>query len=237
MKTIDIIIPIYYNNLNEIEPSIKKQTEFYRNYLKNYEWKIIVGINGLNKNGIVEKAKELSEKYENVEYDYTEEVGRGASLNRLFVKGKSDFVCYMDVDLSTNLEALPIMLKELELGNELVVGSKYIKNASFKRIPIRYVLSKIYNGIFTRFILNADFSDSQCGFKGMRVETAKKVIPLIRDKGWFWDTELLYLTQRAGYRFKEIPVNWVEKGNSGVNLFGIVLDFSKKIISLKYRNL
>lgn len=236
MKKVDIVIPIYYNNIDEIEASVKEQIQFYEINLKDYKWKIVIGLNGPDKNNIVEKVKSICKNYNNVIYDYTEESGRGASLNRTFVNSRADFVCYMDVDLATRLDAVPRMLKELE-NYDVVVGSKYILGASHYRTPIRFLLSKTYNSIITKLVLNAKFTDAQCGFKGMNAKTAKEIMPLVQDKGWFLDTEILYIVQKKGYKFKEIPVNWKENDKSGVKLSKIVVDFIIKTIMLRYRNL
>ena len=117
MKKVEIVIPIYYGNANEIESSIKTQIEFYNKNLNNYNWKIIIGING-PKEDILEKVEHLSKKYKNVTYNYIKKQGRGETLSKTFVNSKADFICYMDVDLSTDLEALPRMLKGLEEGYE-----------------------------------------------------------------------------------------------------------------------
>jgi hypothetical protein len=128
------------------------------------------------------------------------------------------------------------MLKELE-EYEVVAGSKYIEGAFNKRDFMRYFLSKVFNDFFSKIILKAKFTDAQCGFKGMRREVVSKIMPLIQDKGWFWDTEMLYLVQRKNLSFKEVPVNWIEKGDSGVKIFKTVKDFIIKTIALRYRNL
>lgn len=235
MYKVDIVIPVYYNNVDEIESCVKEQVRFYKDHLNSYEWKIIIGINGLNKKKIIEKTKEICNKYKLVDYDHTDEAGRGVSLNRLFTNSDADFVIYMDVDLATELEAIPKMLKELE-NYDVVVGSKYIDGASHHRTPIRFLLSKTYNSMITKLLLNANFTDAQCGFKGMNVKAAKKILPLVEDRGWFWDTEMLYIIQKKGFSFKEIPVNWTERGNSGVKLLGTVKDFIIKTIRLRYRN-
>jgi hypothetical protein len=62
--------------------------------------------------------------------------------------------------------------------------------------------------------LAARFSDAQCGFKAIRKDVADVLLPLIQDTGWFFDTELLVLAQRAGLRIHEVPVDWVDDPNS-----------------------
>lgn len=234
--TVDIIIPVYYGNLDEIEPSLKKQIPFYNKHLNDYKWNIVIGING-PKGKILDLAKRLSKKYKNVKYYYTPAPGRGATLKDAWVNTKADFVSYMDVDLSTNLDCFPVLLKELTNGYDVVVGSKYIKDSEIKRIPLRYLISKVYNTLFTKLILNAKFTDAQCGFKSMRRKAAEELMPKIKDNGWFWDTEMLYLAQKYGYKIKEIPVKWVEDPNSGVKMTKTVILFLKNMINLRFRKL
>ncbi|MBI2667160.1 glycosyltransferase [Candidatus Woesearchaeota archaeon] len=234
--TVDIIIPVYYGNLDEIEPSVKKQILFYNKYLNDYKWSIVIGING-PKDRIFDLAKRLSKKYKNVKYHYTSTPGRGATLKDAWVNTKADFVSYMDVDLSTNLDCFPALLKELNNGYDVVVGSKYISGSEIKRIPLRYIISKVYNTLFTKLILNAKFTDAQCGFKSMRRKAAEELMPKIKDNGWFWDTEMLYLAQKYNYKIKEIPVRWIEDPNSGVRMAKTVVLFLKNMINLRLRKL
>ncbi len=233
---VDIIIPVYYGNLHEIEPSIRKQISFYNKFLKDYKWNIVIGVNG-PKGKILDLAKRLSKKYSNVRYHYTPILGRGATLKDTFVNTKADIVSYMDVDLSTNLNCFPDLIKELNNGYVVVVGSKYIKGSKIKRIPLRYIISKVYNIIFTKIILGAKFTDAQCGFKSMTRKAAVKLMPKIKDNGWFWDTEMLYMAQKYGYKIKEIPVNWIEDPNTGVKMTKTIFLFLKDLISLRLRKL
>ena len=235
MKSVDVLIPVYYGNKEEIENSCKEQIDFYRQNLSVYGWRIVIALNGRDKNGILDEVKGIADRYENVVYDYIETPGRGASLSKLFVSNPADYVCYMDVDLSTDLEALPRLLEELDRGNDLVVGSKYIDGAYNQRDFLRLFISKIFNKGFARIILNAKFSDAQCGFKGMRRDAAKRIVPLVEDSEWFWDTELLYIAQRKKIKFKEIPVRWIERGNSGVKIMKTIKNFLVKMIKLRFR--
>lgn len=233
--SIDIIIPVYYRNFDELESSIIKQLNYFRKNFKNHKWKIVVGING-PKGEIYSLAKNLSKKYKEVDFSYTSTPGRGATLKDTWYNSKADIVSYMDVDLSTNLDCFKSLVKEIANGYDVVVGSKYIKGSRYKRTLFRLVVSKIYNVFFAKIILNAKFTDAQCGFKAMKQSSARKLIPLIKDDSWFFDTELLYLAQKLGYKIKEIPVDWLEYPNSGVNMGKTIVTFLRKSIELRLRH-
>jgi hypothetical protein len=86
----------------------------------------------------------------------------------------------------------------------------------------REVISRCYN-LLLRATLFARFSDAQCGFKAIRKDVADRLLPLVADTGWFFDTELLVLAQRAGLRIHEVPVDWVDDPDSRVDLTATAL--------------
>jgi hypothetical protein len=67
-------------------------------------------------------------------------------------------------------------------------------------------------------VLGVRFSDAQCGFKAVRRDAAQQLLPLVEDTGWFFDTELLVLAERAGLRIHEVPVDWVDDPDSRVDI-------------------
>ena len=81
----------------------------------------------------------------------------------------------------------------------------------------RELISRCYNRLL-RLALRAHFSDAQCGFKAIRAGAAAELLPLVEDEDWFFDTELLVLAQRRGLRIHEVPVDWVEDGDSRVEI-------------------
>src|SRR5438045_2387097 len=66
--------------------------------------------------------------------------------------------------------------------------------------------------------------DAQCGFKALRAEVAHKLLPQVRDDGWFFDTELLLLAERNGLRIHQVPVDWVDDADSRVHVARTALD-------------
>ena len=231
-KKVDIVIPVY-NNSCILEDSIKRQVIFFRKNLSNLAWRIVIADNA-SKDNTLELAKKLSRKYKEVAYFHIPEQGRGGALRYAWINTKADFVSYMDVDLATKLDAFPKMMDALMQGYDVSVGSKYIKGAEYHRDLTRLILSKGFNlacGIF----LGTHFTDAQLGFKSLTRNAAAKVLPKIKDNFWFFDTELLYYSEKMGMRMKEVPVEWKEGKKSGVKLFKTTTSFMKCLFNLKFR--
>jgi hypothetical protein len=124
----------------------------------------------------------------------------------------------MDVDPSTDLVAmLPLIAPVLSGHSDLAIGTRLHRNAKVVRGRKREFISRSYNGLL-RLALRAQFSDAQCGFKAIRGDVARELVPRVRDQEWFFDTELLVLAQRAGLRIHEVPVDWVEDADSRVDV-------------------
>jgi putative flippase GtrA len=84
-------------------------------------------------------------------------------------------------------------------------------------------------------VLRARFSDAQCGFKAIRADAARRLLPQIVDQGWFFDTELLVMAQRHGLRIHEVAVDWVEDADSRVDLTRTALDDLRGVARLAIR--
>jgi putative flippase GtrA len=124
----------------------------------------------------------------------------------------------MDVDLSTGLEALlPLVAPLISGHSDVAIGTRLSRGARVVRGPRRELISRGYN-LLLHAILGTRFSDAQCGFKAIRADAARRLLPLVRDSGWFFDTELLVLAERAGLRIHEVPVDWVEDPDSRVDI-------------------
>ena len=124
----------------------------------------------------------------------------------------------MDVDLSTDLRALlPLVAPLISGHSDLAIGTRLSRSSRVVRGPKREIISRSYN-LMLRGALSASFSDAQCGFKAIRADVARDLLPLVEDESWFFDTELLVLAQRAGLRIHEVPVDWVDDPDSRVDI-------------------
>src|SRR5439155_15188742 len=144
--------------------------------------------------------------------------GRGRALHSVWSTSDAAILAYMDVDLSTDLAALsPLVAAILSGHSDLAIGSRLARGAQVVRGPKRELISRGYN-LLLRGTLAVRFTDAQCGFKAIRADVARRLLPHVRDTGWFFDTELLVLAQRAGLRIHEVPVDWIDDPDSPVDL-------------------
>jgi hypothetical protein len=96
----------------------------------------------------------------------------------------------------------------------------------------REAISRIYN-LFVKAILFTKFSDAQCGFKAVSRRAVEQIIPQVEDQSWFFDTELLVLSEKQGYRIKDVPVSWLEDDDSRVKIFQTGWDDIKGVCRLR----
>ncbi len=132
-------------------------------------------------------------------------------------ESEADILSYMDIDLSTDLKALPPMIMAVIEGYDVAIGSRQYKGAEVERSFKREAISRGYIWML-KLLLGFPFTDAQCGFKAVSKQLVKDLFPMIEDDEWFFDTELLYLAYRNGYKVKELPVRWIEDTDSRVKI-------------------
>ena len=150
--------------------------------------------------------------------------GRGYALRAAWSTSQAPVVAYMDVDLSTSLPALlPLVAPLLSGHRDVAIGSRLARGAHVVRGPKRELISRAYN-LLLKLTLRGRFSDAQCGFKALRREAAERLLPLVQDNEWFFDTELLVTAERLGLRIGEVPVDWVDDPDSRVDIVATAAD-------------
>jgi putative flippase GtrA len=163
-------------------------------------------------------ATSLASTLEGVRAVHLDAKGRGRALHQVWGASTARVVAYMDVDLSTDLNALlPLVAPLLSGHSDVAIGSRLARSSHVVRGPKRELISRCYN-LILRTTLHARFSDAQCGFKAMRADCARALLPHVHDTGWFFDTELLVLAERSGLRIAEVPVDWVDDPDSRVDI-------------------
>jgi glycosyltransferase involved in cell wall biosynthesis len=213
--TVDVVIPVL-NEAHVLEKSVRTVLGSLRSSFP-YRWQIVIVDNG-STDGTQDVARKLCECEPEVRFLHLLQRGRGRALRHAWLQSKADIVCYMDVDLSTGLHHLPELVGAIaHQGYDIATGSRLMRQSQTKRSFKREVISRIYN-IFVKAVLSTRFSDAQCGFKALSRKAVEAIIPQVEDQSWFFDTELLVLGEKQGYRIHDIPVVWVEDDDTRVKI-------------------
>lgn len=229
--TVDIVIPV----LNEAHV-LKRSIETLRNFLKAaefpYRWQIVIVDNG-SIDGTIERAEELSCQYREVQSLHLTQRGRGRALRHAWLQSRADIVAYMDVDLSTDLKHLRPLIDSIATGgHDVATGSRLQAKSETTRSAKREFISQVYN-LMVKALLFTGFSDAQCGFKAMSRRAVEHIIPQVEDQSWFFDTELLVLAEKQGFRIADIPVRWIEDDDSRVKILKTGWDDIKGLVRLR----
>ena len=212
---IEIVIPVY-NEESALAASIHRLHRFLESSLP-LSWRITIADNA-STDTTPEIARALAAELDHVRVVRLEEKGRGRALRAAWSASDARVVAYMDVDLSTDLQALlPLLAPLLSGHSEVAIGSRLARGSRVTRGHKRELISRAYNHIL-HVALRARFSDAQCGFKAVRADVLPELLDAVRDQSWFFDTELLVAAQRRGMRIHEVPVDWVDDPDSRVDI-------------------
>ncbi|GAA3782895.1 dolichyl-phosphate beta-glucosyltransferase [Micromonospora maritima] len=217
---LDVVVPVY-NEEADLGPCVRRLHAHLSAHFP-YPFRITVADNA-SVDGTRAVAEALAAELPGVEVVHLAEKGRGRALRAAWSASPAPVLAYMDVDLSTDLAALlPLVAPLISGHSDLAIGTRLARTSRVVRGTKREVISRGYN-LLLRGTLAVRFSDAQCGFKAIRADVAAELLPLVRDTGWFFDTELLVLAQRAGLRIHEVPVDWVDDPDSRVDIVATAL--------------
>jgi len=208
-------VPVY-NEQVVLEVSVRRLNDYLSAHLP-FSYRITI-VDNASTDDTWNVATALSRELPHVSARRLDQKGRGRALRQSWLASDAAVVSYMDVDLSTDLAAfLPLVAPLISGHSDLAIGSRLSRGSRVVRGPKRETISRCYN-VILRTTLRAKFSDAQCGFKAMRADRARELLPLVQDCEWFFDTELLVLAERAGMRIHEVPVDWVDDPDSRVDI-------------------
>ena len=222
VRTVDveIVVPVF-NEEADLGPSVLRLHTFLQD---SFPFRTLVTIaDNASTDGTWQLATELASSLAGVRAVHLDAKGRGRALQQVWSTSSARVVAYMDVDLSTDLNALLPLVAPLMSGHsDVAIGTRLTRSARVARRPKRELISRGYN-MLLRTTLQTRFTDAQCGFKAMRAECAKALLPHVLDHAWFFDTELLVLAERSGLRIAEVPVDWVDDPDSRVDVVSTAL--------------
>jgi len=217
---LDVVVPVF-NEESDLEPGVRR-LHAHLSATFPYPFRITVADNA-STDGTLAVARRLAAELPRVGVLHLDAKGRGRALAAAWSASPAPVLAYCDVDLSTDLAALlPLVAPLISGHSDLAIGTRLGRGSRVVRGMKREVISRGYN-LLLRGTLAVRFSDAQCGFKAIRADVARQLLPLVRDTGWFFDTELLVLAQRAGLRIHEVPVDWIDDPDSRVDLLATAI--------------
>src|SRR5437899_4352369 len=220
-KAIDIVIPVY-NEERDLVPSVRRLHAYLE---ARFPFPATITIvDNASTDATWPIAEYLASELPNVRAIHLGAKGRGRALRTAWLSSDASIVAYMDVDVSTDLDGLlPLVAPLISGHSEVAIGSRLMRGARVRRGPKRELISRGYN-LLLHLVLGTQVRDAQCGFKAARAEAARRLLPLVDNQEWFFDTELLVQAQRAGLRIYEVPVDWTDDPDSRVDVMATAIE-------------
>lgn len=214
--TLDIVIPVY-NEEVELEEHVMTLIRYLQTYLIDFDWTVTIADNA-STDQTFRIAQKLAKRYRSVQALHLPQKGRGRAVKYAWLNHAVDIHCYMDVDLSTDLKHIPPLVHSLLRGYDIAIGTRNARSSRvYGRSFLRTCTSKVYISLI-KLIFWVKFGDAQCGFKAITDKCAKKLLPRVKDNAWFFDTELLILAEKLGFRVYEEGVTWIDNPGSTVRV-------------------
>lgn len=228
---VDLVLPVY-NEAHVLEGSVARLASAMAG-CNDFRWRIVVVNNG-STDDTQAIGRRLGEQLEYVTFLHLDAKGRGGALRKAWSETDAELSIYMDVDLSTELSAVREAVALLGEDAEMVTGSRLHPKSQITRCLKREVLSRIYNRLIRGILRTRTFDDAQCGFKGVRIEAVRKLLPLVRNQEWFFDTELLVLAEYAGLTIRTLPITWAEDSDTRVNIPATIWEDLRGLARLRW---
>lgn len=217
---LSIIIPAY----NE-EKRLAKTLIEVGEYLKKqqFEYEIIVVDDG-STDMTTEIVMGMKNKIKNL-YLINNDInhGKGFSVRRGLLYAKGQYRLFMDADNSTLIEEIENFLPYFKTY-DIIIGSRNIKGSKIiNRQPAhRRILGSFYSLLVQIIIGLWGIKDTQCGFKLLSAKVVNHVLPRCKINDWAFDSEILIIAKKLGYKIKEIPITWSDQPQTKVRFLGMV---------------
>ncbi len=235
-QRVDIVIPTY-NEATVLRKSVETTLQFCEAHLQTYDWRIVIADNGPSTDGTPGIARELESEYPGrVQANLYTVKGRGLALREAWTSSDADICSYMDVDLSTDIRHLPRLLELVaNEGCDVASGSRLARGSETERGLKREITSRGYVLLIRAFFPRLKITDAQCGFKAVSRRVVDECVPLIQNRMWFFDTEMLILARRRGFKICEVPVRWVEDPDTKVKIVSTATEDIKGLLRMRFR--
>ncbi|HEY5477920.1 MAG TPA: glycosyltransferase [Tepidiformaceae bacterium] len=229
---VDVVIPCY-NEVTVLRGSIERTVALFHENPR-FDWRVVIADNGSN-DGTGALAEQLATEYPEVKALLLTIKGRGLALKEAWTTSDADIVAYMDVDLSTDLLHLPVLIAMIADNKcDVAIGSRLARGSKTKRSLKREITSRGYVFLIRATFPRLRITDAQCGFKALSRRAVQEVVPLLENKMWFFDTEMLIVAHQKGLRIRELPVRWDEDPDTKVHIVDTAMEDIRGLLRMRF---
>jgi dolichyl-phosphate beta-glucosyltransferase len=214
---ISVIIPCY-NEEKIIYQNVIKVFNYLKEKFKNFE---IIVVNDGSNDRTIEELRKLENFIPIKIIDNKKNQGKGKAVKDGILKSNCDVIMFVDADLPVRVEEIERFFNEIKKGYDIVIASRFLPGAKLI-IPAKWYrkLAERIFMILRMIILNTfEIKDTQCGFKMFRGEVAKKIFSKSKIDGFAFESEIIFLAKKFGYKIKELPVLLQNPRESHVKIF------------------
>ncbi len=228
MIDISIIIPAY-NEEQRIVKNLKSALDYLQK--QNLKFEIIVVDDGSDDN-TVKVINNFNDSIKVIQLG--KNLGKGAAVRTGMLSAKGKITLFSDADFSTPLYEMQKLIKKIDDGADICIGSRALDRSYVKKHQpfYREFMGKIFNQ-FVQFLVFKGITDTQCGFKAFKKEIANKLFSLSKINGFSFDVEILYLATKFGYKIEQVPVEWYNDTRSKVNPIKDSLSMFLELIKIR----
>jgi glycosyltransferase involved in cell wall biosynthesis len=229
---LDVIIPVY-NEEAVLEASVRELHAFMTEQCP-LPWRVTVYSNG-STDRTVEIGTRLAGQLPGVVFKHTDEKGKARALRRGWLESQAEYVGFMDADLATGLDALPLCVAKLIEGADFAIGCRHAPDSRVERSLERTIVSRGYNTLLRCFFPFSRIKDAACGFKFGRRKVVQALLPHVRNERWWFDSELILLAEHEGRSIAQVPVRWSEGAASKVRVAKVASEYVTSLAELRWR--
>ncbi len=234
---LSIIVPAY-NEAERILPTLARIVE-YMNTRGDYE---LIVVDDGSRDATRQVVREFAAKNPRVRLEKYDDVsgkplnkGKGFAVRTGVLASRGDFVLFSDADLSTPIEEMEKLLPLIQSRKcDVAIASRALKDSdlAIHQPWYREAMGRIFNK-FVQLIAVPGIQDTQCGFKMFAGEAARRIFKRARIDGFGFDTEILFLARKYGYRVLEIAVMWRHQEQSRVNPLIAPLQMLRELVQVR----
>ncbi len=233
LPRVDVVIPCY-NEVAVLRASVERTVALFHENPR-FDWRVVIADNGSN-DGTGALAEQLAAEYPEVQAFLLTIKGRGLALKEAWTKSDADIVAYMDVDLSTDILHLPKLIAMIADGEcDVAIGSRLARGSKTRRSLKREITSRGYVFLIRATFPRLRITDAQCGFKALSRRAVEEVVPLLENRMWFFDTELLIVAHQRGFKIRELPVRWDEDPDTKVHIVDTAMEDIRGLLRMRFR--